>query len=156
MMADTGIGGRALVCRVHTMRAAFPLRHVVETMRPLRVEALAGGPLFVRGLSVIRGVATPVVDLGTLLGSGEQAAPTRFVTLRVGDRRVAVAVDAVEGIRDLPSQVADELPPLLKDASAGVIAAVGILDAELTMVLAAARIIPDEIWNTLTKSDGAR
>ena len=155
-MADVRIHGPALVCRVCTLRAAFPLPHVVETMRPLRVEAFAGAPPFVQGLAVIRGVPTPVVDLGTLLGSGEHAPPTRFVTLRVGEHRVAVAVESIEGIRELGRQETQELPALLKAANAGFIATVGTLDADLMMVLSAARIIPKETWRALMESDGAR
>ena len=154
-MADVGTGDPALIVSVGTLRAAFPLQYVVETMRPLRVETFSGAPPFVRGLSLIRGVPTPVVDLGTLLGKDEHIAPTRFVTLRVGERRVAVAVERVEGIRELPRQGDQQLPPLLKDASCGLVAAVGTLDADLMMVLCAATLIPEETWRTLEEGDGA-
>jgi len=154
-MADVGTGGPALIFSVGTLRAAFPLQYVVETMRPLRVEIFAGAPPFVHGLSLIRGVPTPVVDLSKLLGKDEHIAPTRFVTLRVGERRVAVAVERVEGIRELPRQGDEQLPPLLKDASCGLVAAVETLDADLMMVLCTASIIPEETWRALEEGDGA-
>jgi purine-binding chemotaxis protein CheW len=150
---DGDLDGRTLVCRVRAMRVALPLKDVVETMRPLRVEPFSGAPPFVCGLSVIRGVPTPVVDLGTLLGSDERARPTRFVTLRVGERRVALAVEGVEGVRDFPRQGAHELPPLLKDASVGLVAAVRTLDAELMLVLSAAKIISEQTWSMLAEGD---
>jgi chemotaxis signal transduction protein len=65
--------GRALetspvfVVMVGARACAFPLHHVAETMRPLPIESVAGTPSFVRGVSVIRGVPTPVVDLKALL-----------------------------------------------------------------------------------------
>jgi chemotaxis signal transduction protein len=50
-------------------------------MRPLPVERIAGMLSFVRGVSIIRGVPTPVVDLGVVLGTPGEAVD-RFVTLR--------------------------------------------------------------------------
>jgi len=124
---------------------ALPLDDVVETMRPLPGEPLAGAPRFVRGISVIRGAPVPVVDAASLLGIGDSHA-ARLVTLRVGDRRVAVAVDAVLGIRALPPESLQELPPLLREAGSGVVEAIGVLDAELLLVLQSVRLVPESVW----------
>ena len=83
MNRDAASGSQTLVVRVCTRLCAVPLAHVVETMRPLPVERIAGMPSFVRGVSIIRGVPTPVVDLGVVLGTPGEAAE-RFVTLRLG------------------------------------------------------------------------
>ena len=56
-----------LVVLVGARACAFPLRHVAETLRPLPIKPVAGTPGFVRGVSVIRGTPTPVVDLKALL-----------------------------------------------------------------------------------------
>lgn len=140
-----------LVCRVRALRVAVPLQNVIETMRPLPVEPFAGSPNFVLGLAVIRGVPTPVVNLGTLLGRTEPAVPTRLVTLRVGEQRVALEVESVEGIWEPSLQGVHSLPPLIQDAGGGAVAAVRALDAELMVVLAAAKIIPEEVWDSLKK-----
>jgi chemotaxis signal transduction protein len=60
-----------LVVMVGTRACAFPLHHVAETMRPLPIQPVAGTPSFVRGVSVIRGTPTPVVDLKALLENSE-------------------------------------------------------------------------------------
>jgi purine-binding chemotaxis protein CheW len=131
----------------------LPLKHVVETMRPLPVSPLAGAPPFVCGLSVIRGLPGPVVDLGALLSGSEPASPTRFVTLRLEDRRVALAVEAVLGIQELPDTLGS-LPKLLAEASAEAVSAVGTLDAELLLVLEAARLMVDPLQPDLAESPG--
>ena len=135
----------ALLCRARARLCALPLQHVIETMRPLPVEPFAGAPPFVRGLALIRGRPVPVVDVGALVSASEPANPTRFVTLRVGDRRVALALESVLGIRALPDAMSG-LPPLLTDASAEAVSAVSALDAELLLVLEAARLVPDSLW----------
>jgi purine-binding chemotaxis protein CheW len=139
---------RALVLRVHTRVCAVPLLHVVETMRPLPIEPLARMPAFVRGVSIIRGVPTPVVDLSVVLGALGGAAE-RLVTLRLGNRQVALCVDAVLGVRDLDLSTIQELPPLLRGAPQEVIEAIGTLDDEMLMVLRAGWELPDEVWQAL-------
>ncbi len=42
---------------------------MLETMRPLPVEPMAGTPPFMLGISVVRGVAMPVADPAWLFGT---------------------------------------------------------------------------------------
>jgi purine-binding chemotaxis protein CheW len=120
-------------------------------MRPLPVEALAHAPAFVRGLSIIRGAPTPVVSLATLF-TGHDGTPTRFVVVRVGERRVALAVDAVLGVFKLDPATVRDLPPLAQDADANALQAIGALDAHLLFVLNSTFLIPDEIWQKLVQA----
>lgn len=138
-----------VLCRVGSCLCAIPVENAVETLRPLPLEPLAEMPSFVLGLSIIRGNATPVVHAGKLLGVGEVGPPTRFLSLRVGERSVALAVDAVVGVRDLSTQTFDGLPPLLHDAAADVVSAVGTLDSELLLLLRSARVVPQSVWTAL-------
>ncbi|OGQ26684.1 MAG: hypothetical protein A2138_13310 [Deltaproteobacteria bacterium RBG_16_71_12] len=113
-------------------------------MRPLPVQALGGAPGYVRGLAVIRGAPVPVVDLNVLLGDdGGAHAVGRFAVIDVGERRVALAVDAVHGLRRVDAASVGGLPPLLHGVAGDVVEGIGVADAQLLMVLRAARIIPD-------------
>jgi purine-binding chemotaxis protein CheW len=118
-------------------------------MRPRPVETLAGVPAFVRGVSIIRGDPVPVVDLGAVIGTAAPASPSRFVTLRLGQRTVALAVGDVVGVRGLDRERLEEMPPLLRGASTDLIQALGSLDAQLLVVLRAGRIVGSEIWTEL-------
>lgn len=138
----------SLVCRVHGRLCALPLEQVVETMRPLPIESVAGAPRFVRGLAVIRGAPVPVVDVGWLLGDADSPGG-RLVTLSVGTRRVALAVDSVVGIRALPAGARHALPPLLSAGSSALVSEVGLLDAELLLVLQSSQLLSDLDWAAL-------
>lgn len=141
----------SLLCRVRSILCALPLEHVEETMRPLPVEPIQGVPSFVRGLAVVRGVPTPVVDAASLLnGDGSQA--TRFVTVRTGTRRVVLTVDAVVGVIEIPPDAVDGLPPLFQSHGLDAISAIGALDADLLLVLRSTRLIPDDVWATIQSS----
>jgi purine-binding chemotaxis protein CheW len=145
---------RSLVVGVKGRLCAVPLTHVIEIMRPLSVEPISDVPPFVQGISVIRGIPTPVVDLGALLGMPTGVA-NRFVTLRVGERQVALSVDSVLGVRGLDLSKIGELPPLLQGASNDAIEAMGTLDEQLLVVLRAGWELPDEVWQTLTAQEVA-
>ena len=145
-----------IVVLVGARACAFPLHHVAETMRSLPIKAVAGTPGFVCGVSVIRGTPTPVVDLKALLENCENSLSYgRFVSLKLADRRVVIGVDSVVGLRNLDSAQLGELPPLLRDVTSDLIASFGTLDAQLLLVLRAARIVPDEVWTTLAAAEAA-
>ncbi|HLY12272.1 MAG TPA: chemotaxis protein CheW [Planctomycetota bacterium] len=134
-----------LLLRSASRLCALPLSCIVEIMRPLPIRPVQGAPVFVTGLAVIRGRAIPVVDLRVLLGSLGPTRPERFVALRVGPRRLALAVDHVLGVRSLPAGAFHALPPLFGGPEAPVIASVGALDSDLLVLLQASRLLPEEV-----------
>lgn len=147
-MDDRHGAGMSLFCRVQARLCALPLECVLETMRPLPLEPLPGASPFVSGLAVIRGGPVPVVDAARLFGARDSN-PGRWVTLAVGGRWVALAVDAVLGVAALPGESLQALPPLLKEAGPDVVEAIGIQDAELLLLLASSRLVPNELWARL-------
>ncbi len=152
-MIERAAGRKALIVGLQGRICAVPLKHVIETMRPLPVEPLSGVPSFVRGVSIIRGIPTPVVDLGAVLGTPNELAE-RFVTLRVGDKQVALSVSAVLGVRVLDTiMTVQELPPLLQDAASDIVAMIGTLDEQFLMVLQAGWELPDVVWQALTAQE---
>lgn len=134
----------ALVFRANGHFCALPLQHVIETLRPLPITPLAGAPHYVLGLSVIRGLPVPVVDAARLLGAAKSA-PSRLISVVTGERRIALAVDSVLGVRRLDPQSQHIVPPLLLEAGDGVVESLGLLDAELMLVLESARLLPPQI-----------
>ncbi|MDB4962355.1 MAG: chemotaxis protein CheW [Myxococcales bacterium] len=135
-----------LLCHVAGRACSLPLEVVIETMRPLPIRQVPGGPPAVLGISIIRGEPTIVVDAGRILGD-HAGVPERFVTLRLGARAIALAVDSVTGVRRLQRAQLHELPPLLAGAEA--IEALGVADQELLLALRAAHLVPDDVLRAL-------
>ncbi|HEY6903198.1 MAG TPA: chemotaxis protein CheW [Candidatus Acidoferrales bacterium] len=143
MNAD--VPNRRLVVRAGGHHCVLALPDVHETMRPLAIEPVEGAPDGVRGLAVIRGVPVPVVDLAAVLGCHCGQPWSRFVSVRAGRRTVALAVEAVVGIREFDASTLNQMPPLMQSANPEIIASVGALDAELFLVLKTARLLREEI-----------
>lgn len=142
--AEEDAGTMSLVFRAGSLLCALRLDDVIETMRPLGTRPLAGTPAFVRGVSIVRGVPTPVIDVARLLGD-EQAQVARFVAVRTERGSVAFATGPVLGIRSTTVDAGARHARLL-GAVGQLVAGVGTLDAEPLLLLQSMRVVPDEVW----------
>lgn len=141
---DDLIGNLALFCKVETRLCALPCAAVVEIMRRQPIAPVAGAPRIVSGVSIIRGAATPVIDLAILLG-GDASEPAYFVVVALPGRQVALGVDTVLGVRPLAVDGLGPLPPLLRDANPDLVSAIRALDNELLLVLGGMLDVPAEL-----------
>ena len=137
------LGERWLLFRVGTRRCALPIHCTLETMRPLPIRAVGGAQRAVLGVAVIRGSTVPVVDVAAFFGD-RSAEPRRFVTVRVAERIVALAVDDVIGVETIPSASWDALPGLLAASEQNVVEAISAADRDLVLALAAGKRVPVE------------
>lgn len=137
--------------RVGSHICALPLENVVEIMRPLVTEPLPEMPSFLCGRAIIRGLPTPVFDLGILLGAGSSSLGGRFVLLRNGAWWAAAAVDTVLGVRRLDGPALESLPTM-KNTSSEFVSAIEVSNPQLLLILQEARLIPNEVWQSLASS----
>jgi len=140
--------GALVVFRAGAALAALPVEHVVETMRPLGTTPLASAPPYVLGAAIVRGAPVPVIDLARLL-SGQSAPVSRWITLRTGERTAALAVGEVLGIRRAGTEHA---PALVAGVATSVLDGLGVLDHDLLVVLASARVVGAEVWAALDEA----
>lgn len=147
-LTNTKSVGHILLVRAAERNCALDISCVIETMRPLPVVPVAGAPPFVCGLSIIRGTPIPVVALPLLFGS-HAGSITRFVMVRTGARRIALAVEKVLGVFEHSSASLSQMPSLLQDATENVVEAIGRTDSELLLVLNLSRLVPDDVFPSL-------
>jgi purine-binding chemotaxis protein CheW len=133
----------SLLFRVALHRCALPLEHVVETMRPLPLEAWPGASPAAGGFAVVRGERMPILSLSDWFAPGVSK-PERFIIVRTAERTVGIAVDEVMGVRELATPPA-HLKPLLGYASAQ---AASVIDDDIRAALAAAYVVPSELLAT--------
>lgn len=135
-------------CSVGARICAVPVACVAETMRALPITPLANCTNIVCGASIIRGIPVPVVDAGALFGE-PPVTRRRLVTIDVGGRWVALAVDEVLSAGEISEDKLRELPPLLREAATDAISAIGVLDGEFLLCLEASRLVPDGVLDAL-------
>ena len=149
MSIDAAARELVLIVTANGRTCAIALEHVSEIMRPLPVRSLAGLPAFVQGMSVVRGMPTPVIDVCRLLGDAADSRRTRWVALTLEGRSVVLSVDGVLGAKRLAEEEGMELPPLLRDVPGEYLDRLDVLDAELLVILRAGRLVPDAVWAQL-------
>lgn len=150
---DEGAGIVTLVFRAGPLLCALRLEEVIETMRPLETRALTGTPAFVRGITVLRGVPTPVIDVSRLLGGGPSEAE-RYLAVRTERGAVALATGEVLGIRTVEADATGGHPALLGGGNTRLVAGVGTLGTEPLLLLQSMRAVPDEVWETAAAAAG--
>lgn len=138
-------GVSALVFRAGPLYCALPLAEVVETMRPLTTRPLAGTPPYVRGLTVLRGAPTPVIDVTRLL-TGVDGEIDRYVAVRAGRGPIACATGPVLGVREIDVAPPEGPAALFTGVSKALIAAVGTVGTEPLLLLHSIAAVPDEVW----------
>jgi purine-binding chemotaxis protein CheW len=144
--------GLFLICRSAGYLCAIPLGKITEIMRPLPLEripdpssdAASHLPTCLIGASVIRGTLMPVISLARLLGA--ESTPARFISIKLGGRAAALAVDEVNGIHQLEESGNTEISPLLQALENTAVGTIATLDNELLLILQAARLIPENVW----------
>ena len=134
-----------LILRCGAFLAALPVSQVVEIFRPLPVDPLGEVPSFVRGVAMVRGNPTAVLDLRRLLGEDWAGEARRWVSLRLESRSVALAVDEVFAVRDMDLSLCGPLPALMEEGTPAV-EALGRLDQSLLVLLRAAYLVPGDAW----------
>lgn len=135
----------ALVFRAGPLLCALGLDDVIETMRPLATQPLAGTPPFVLGISVLRGVPTPVVDVARLLRGGPGEID-RYVAVRTERGAIALATGEIIGIRSVDAGTTGAHPALLGGRSSRLVAGAGTVGTEPLLLLQSMRAVPDDVW----------
>jgi purine-binding chemotaxis protein CheW len=134
-----------LVVRSASRLCGLDVAHVDEVMRPMRVEPVPNVPSFVRGVSIIRGKATPIVDLCALLGGDAETDAKHLVTLRTtSSERVGLLVAQVLGLQRSEALALDPLPALLQSDDA-IVEQLARHDGDLLTVLRTSKLVPDGV-----------
>jgi len=122
-------------------RYALPIRGVQEIQQIVALSEAHGGSAAVIGMVNLRGSVIPAIDMRVLLGLEKQEyrLDTPMIICRVGDGFVALVVDDVEDVIDIPDGALSPPPKLhsMADRMIGVCH----LDTELVFLLSVDKLV---------------
>ncbi len=101
------------------------------------VTAIAGAPLFIKGVINLRGTIVPIVDLRIRFGVGqvEYTPFTVVIILNLTERVVGVVVDSVSDVIGLTPEQIRPAPNFSSQVGAAFIRGLGTVDERMLIVL---------------------
>lgn len=122
------------------------VKNVREILRISNISPVPGAPDYIVGITNIRGNVISVIDGRSRisLASKEHTDLSRMIVMESEDDIVAVVVDRVADIIDLPESMLDSSPKLAKGESSKYISGVISHDDDLIIILDSETFITDE------------
>jgi purine-binding chemotaxis protein CheW len=152
-------GGRFMVSRLGDMSIAHPLEETLEIVEGLEVTPVFGVDPCLRGLVNLRGQVLACIDISEALGFAPRALDERsiFVVLSAEGADFAFCVDAVDGLRRLPSALVPVEGVLPREVGA-IVTGLVEHDGRTLLLLSPAAIVVWEILAPFTanRADGRR
>ena len=143
-MGSPSLGKPHLLIRAATTLVGIPVDVVHEVMRMPELRPLPSEIPATLGMAMIRASAVTVLDLRRLLGFDDTVPPSRLISVRIGKRQVALALDDVVGIARL-----DDTDATAQPLAADAVSQLTVLDRELVLVLETLRTVPEAAWQPL-------
>lgn len=95
---------------------AIDVMRVFEVLRAVEVRSVPNAPDFVEGVVAVRDAVIPVIDMRKRfsLPAVEEENSSRLLVVATGDSRVALVVDDVPGVAELPDGVISQAPEFFR------------------------------------------
>lgn len=128
--------------RLDRQRYALSLDHVERALRMVAVTSMPEAPPWVAGMINLHGRVIPVVDLRQRFGqpSKEPHPDDRLLIVQTSERTMALMVDEVTEVLEVPAQQVEPSAGLVPDARP--LAAVIRRNGDLVLVLDAVQLLP--------------
>jgi len=108
-------------------------------------------PAFVEGVTNLRGIVLPVLDLRKRFGmdKADGTKDTRIVVTNVDGIKVGMIVDSVSEVLTIPDTVIESTPPMISSVDTAFITGIAKLDNRLVIMLDLTRVLTSREQNSL-------
>ncbi|WP_026694419.1 chemotaxis protein CheW [Peribacillus kribbensis] len=94
---------KVIIVKVNKEKYGLDINHVISIEKMQSCTALPSTPNYVRGIIPIRGIVTPIIDLGIALGHSEKVDTdtTRIVLISIEGSPIGLVVDEATDVLDI-------------------------------------------------------
>ncbi|GIO23851.1 chemotaxis protein CheW [Oceanobacillus sp. J11TS1] len=122
---------------------AVHVQQIVSIERGLTLTKVPRTPDFMKGVTEMRGIMTPIIDLRERLelGSVELTDQTRTLVVQVDGMQIGMLVDQATEVKDIPASLMKDAPRLVGEIKDTFLLGVATIDDELILLLDLEQII---------------
>ncbi|MCT1902269.1 chemotaxis protein CheW [Oceanobacillus sojae] len=122
---------------------AVHVQQIVSIERELSLTKVPRTPDFMMGVTEMRGIMTPMIDLRERLNLGgvEITDQTRTLVVQVDDMQIGMLVDQATEVKDIPASLIKPAPKLVGEIKDTFLLGVATIDNELILLLDLEQII---------------
>ncbi len=109
------------------------------------IVAVPNSPENIKGIINLRGVIVPVYNLAKKFGTADiSPEDSQLIITKVGEILIAIEVEGVEEISDIPSSSISEVPPIVKSAKTAYMKEIAKLGKDIVIILDVAKLLSEE------------
>ncbi|OHV12039.1 chemotaxis protein CheW [Kushneria phosphatilytica] len=139
-------GHEFLVFRLGDEEYGIDILKVQEIRGYEGVTRIANAPEFIKGVTNLRGVIVPIVDLRLRfdIGSAEYTGQTVVIVLNIGNRVVGIVVDGVSDVLTLSSEQIKPAPEFGASLSTQYLTGLGSVDERMLILVDIEKLMTSE------------
>jgi len=120
------------------------------------ITKMPQAPVFVEGVTNLRGTVVPVIDLRKRfsLPSLEHTKDTRIVVVYMEKTKIGMIVDGVSEVLRIPEESIEPTPPMVSNVNTAFIRGIAKLDGRLVTLLDLSKVLSLEEQAVLLKAAG--
>ncbi|SFF70771.1 purine-binding chemotaxis protein CheW [Halobacillus alkaliphilus] len=128
---------KVIVFQLNEEEYTIPVHQVGSIERIMAITRVPGTAPFVKGVINLRGVVTPIIDLGERLGmeSTRITEQTRIITVKIGDLAVGLIVEGANDVLDINQELIEPSPEAIGTEDLEFIQGVVHLEQRLLVLL---------------------
>lgn len=137
METDQSLDRKVIVFKLEGEEFAVSVRQVGSIERVLPITRVPGTPSFVKGVTNLRGVVTPVIDLKDRFKNKatQFTDSSRIIIVYLEDLMVGIIVDEANDVLDIPQNTIEPKPEVINSIDADYISGVAKVDKRLLILL---------------------
>lgn len=122
---------------------AVHVQQIISIERSLELTQIPKTPKFMKGVTELRGVMTPIIDLRERmeLGDVENSDQTRILVVQVDEMQIGMLVDQATEVKDVPASLIKQPPKLVGQIKDTFLLGVATIDDELILLLDLEQVI---------------
>ncbi|WP_080873229.1 chemotaxis protein CheW [Oceanobacillus timonensis] len=132
-----------IIFRLKEQTFAVHVQQIVSIERALSLTKVPRTPDFLKGVTEMRGMMTPIIDLRERLdlGTVEITDQTRTLVVQVDEMQIGMVVDQATEVKDIPASFIKSAPKLVGEIKDTFLLGVATIDKELILLLDLEQII---------------